>query len=162
MNDLEKELYSALKDLTAFCERNDMFSAGSPDAIISDRARWAMASAEKQARVKSRAKKLSPPPPWFVGMRTGHNANTIYARDGKDAHHDTAICLVFGISQHRTAEEARKDEGFANALLLAAAPELKRELAQLVASVEISEEVNKHTVAYLASAQALLQRLNER
>jgi hypothetical protein len=63
--------------------------------------------------------------PWTVGTRSGFNANTIYDRSGKDAHHDKAICTVSGIFMNRTVEESELDdyskEGMANANLIAEA-----------------------------------------
>jgi hypothetical protein len=62
--------------------------------------------------------------PWHVGMRSGHNASIIYEYDGKDAHHDSAICSVYGISLNRDIEQSKDDDGMKNARVIAAAPEM--------------------------------------
>lgn len=68
------------------------------------------------------------PGPVEVGMRGGHNANGIYARDGgkgKDARYwDGSIATVYGMPQNTSVEEMETlpqyAQGLATARLLAA------------------------------------------
>jgi hypothetical protein len=72
------------------------------------------------------------PGPWAIGMRTGHNGNTVYARNGETRcgneaavhHYDTGICNVFGMYQNTDAQEQPEGEAIANARLIAAAPDM--------------------------------------
>ena len=71
------------------------------------------------------------PGPWHIGMRGGHNANCIYAYNGKDAHDDYVICSVYGINMNRSVDETLNNDGTPNARLIAAAPELLAALIML-------------------------------
>lgn len=82
------------------------------------------------------------PGPWEVGMRGGHNANTIFDRSGKGkdaAHYDNSIASVFGIPSHKGVEELGSNSvvGLANAILIASAPELLEALKQAVSMLEV-------------------------
>lgn len=76
--------------------------------------------------------------PWAVGMRNGHNCGTVYARDGKDDHHDSAICMVYGIHHCCSIEEIGATNGAANAFLIAAAPDLLEALVMARYHVSMS------------------------
>lgn len=80
------------------------------------------------------------PGPWSVGMHHGHNASIVYAppKSGAPEYSQEGICNVYGIALHRSVGEVERNAGFANAHLIASAPELYEllEAAYLAARLE--------------------------
>lgn len=63
---------------------------------------------------------------WRVGMRNGHNANTVYVIDNSvEWYEESSIATVFGVPQNRSVGDVEPgSEGLRNAYLIARAPEL--------------------------------------
>lgn len=78
---------------------------------------------------------------WHVGMRNGHNACTIYAYDGKEAHDDTAIAHVFGIAQNRPLDYCKNDPGMKHAVVIAAALEMQAALRAILFQLTQGDKV---------------------
>lgn len=71
--------------------------------------------------------------PWGLGMRSGHNGNLIYARDGKDSFEDSVICSIMGLWSYKDIDEQSDADpkALANGKLISAAPELLEALESL-------------------------------
>lgn len=78
--------------------------------------------------------------PYALGMRSGHNGNILYARDGGEGDEaqfeDTAIASVYGLFTHRSVEEQPDNEGLATACLLRASWNMLKALEQIVVLAE--------------------------
>lgn len=86
------------------------------------------------------------PGPWRIGTANGYNASNIYTDDGENG-----ICQMYGIALHRTVNEVQSDPGMANARLIAAAPDLYRELAYLVSMIEPLEREGRIQIPGIAT-----------
>lgn len=97
------------------------------------------------------------PAPWTVGNQ-GWNANIIYDANAE------GVCQVYGIFQNRKVEECRNDPGMPVARVIAAAPDLFRELRHLIALLEPLERDGTLAIPGLATlngARAALVKATE-
>lgn len=92
------------------------------------------------------------PGPWHVGMRSGHNAKTIFAYNGKDEFDDEGICEVNKVYLHTKTKDAAKCEGIYNAFLIAAAPELYDALKAAYLILCDTENINFESVEIMCQS----------
>lgn len=92
------------------------------------------------------------PGPWHAGMRNGHNGNMVFAYDGEDAHNDTAIAQVYGLSINRSLKDLDSERGIHNAHLIASAPALYEALSRIVDDLPSNRDWLDPTLEAMARA----------